>query len=101
MKKIMKKSGSLNFSLSGMCVIAVHLRRSPGLASHLRIHEAPNILGIVSGRITFYKENGISFDHLREFVKQFFPSGTLTMVNINYLKYRHFFLLHFVLFFFH
>ncbi|XP_059178556.1 dnaJ homolog subfamily C member 16-like [Physella acuta] len=64
----------------GMCVIAVHLRRSPGLASHLRIHEVPNILGVVSGRVTFYKENGISFDHLREFVRRLFPSGTVTMI---------------------
>lgn len=64
----------------GLCVVAVHLRRSPGLASHLRIHHAPNILAVVSGRITFYKENGVSFEQLRDFIRNLFPSQTFTTV---------------------
>ncbi|BFZ23270.1 hypothetical protein BsWGS_26309 [Bradybaena similaris] len=64
----------------GLCVVAVHLRRSPGLASHLRLYNAPSILGVVSGRITFYKNSGISFDYLKEFVKSLFPSDILTQV---------------------
>ncbi|KAH9504393.1 DnaJ sub C member 16, partial [Bulinus truncatus] len=64
----------------GLCVMAVHLRRSVGLASHLRIHNAPSILGVVSGRMTFYKQNEISFDHLKEFVRSLFPSETIVKV---------------------
>ncbi|XP_055863327.1 dnaJ homolog subfamily C member 16-like [Biomphalaria glabrata] len=64
----------------GLCVIAVHLRRSSGLASHLRIHNAPSILGVVSGRMTFYKQNEISFDHLKDFVRSLFPADTIIKV---------------------
>ncbi|XP_005101904.2 dnaJ homolog subfamily C member 16 [Aplysia californica] len=64
----------------GMCVGAVHLRRSPGLASHLRLHTAPYLLAVVSGRITYYKNSAISFHLLRDFVKKLFPAGTLTTI---------------------
>ncbi|GFN76092.1 Dnaj-like protein subfamily c member 16 [Plakobranchus ocellatus] len=64
----------------GVCVVAVHLRRSPGLASYLRIHSAPSLLAVVSGRITSFKGTHISFEGLKDFMKSLFPSDTLQRI---------------------
>ncbi|GFR73313.1 DnaJ homolog subfamily C member 16-like [Elysia marginata] len=63
-----------------MCVVAVHLRRSPGLASYLRIHSAPSLLAVVSGRITAFKGTHISFEGLKNFMGSLFPSDTLLRI---------------------
>ncbi|RUS80055.1 hypothetical protein EGW08_012172, partial [Elysia chlorotica] len=65
----------------GMCVVAVHLRRSPGLASYLRIHSAPSLLAVISGRMTAFKGTHISFDGLKDFMAELFPSDTLLKVS--------------------
>ncbi|KAK3785651.1 hypothetical protein RRG08_023906 [Elysia crispata] len=64
----------------GMCVVAVHLRRSPGLASYLRIHNAPSLLAVISGRTTSFKGTHISFEGLKSFMAGLFPSDTLLRI---------------------
>nr|KAG5695354.1 hypothetical protein BaRGS_006578 [Batillaria attramentaria] len=61
----------------GLCVATVHVHRNPDLASHLRIHNIPGLLGVVNGRVTHMKIEYISLQHLRDFVRQLFPKTTL------------------------
>ena len=50
-----------------------------GIASHLRIHDVPSIVGLVNGRSTFFS-GPVNLQTLREFVRNWFPKDTLVNV---------------------
>lgn len=64
----------------GLCVATVHIQRNPDLASHLRTHSVPDLLGVVNGRVTRIKFDYISLQHLRDFVRQLFPKNTIKLL---------------------
>ncbi|KAK7093775.1 dnaJ homolog subfamily C member 16-like [Littorina saxatilis] len=61
----------------GLCIATIHVQRSPDLASYLRIHNVPEVMGMVNGKVTHLKVNVISVQGLRDFVRQLFPKDTL------------------------
>lgn len=72
----------MTFVFIGLGVATFHAGRSAGLASHLRVQRVPALLGVVNGRATYYRGHVVSQQHLRDFIRGFFPTKTLQIVNI-------------------
>lgn len=64
----------------GLCIATIHVQRTPDLASQLRIHSVPLVMGMVKGRLTHLKSDVVDLHSLREFIRQLFPKETLTMI---------------------
>jgi hypothetical protein len=73
------------FYVTGLCIATVHVQQSPDLASHLRIHSVPEVMGMVNGRLTHFKMDMVSLHSLREFVRNLFPKDTLMPVSLRSL----------------
>lgn len=67
--------------LTGLCVAAVHVHRSPDLANHLRVTSIPELMGLVNGRVIYMKWDTLALQDLRDFVRHLFPKETLPMVS--------------------
>lgn len=57
------------------------------LLNHLRVYQHPTIVGVVNGRVSFFK-NVVVRDNLRQFVENLLPSKLLDQVtNKNYVQF--------------
>lgn len=63
----------------GLCAAAFHAGRAGNLATHLRITQVPAIIGVVSERVTFFKDV-VSIQTLRTFTRDLFPERFITKI---------------------
>ncbi|XP_072334373.1 dnaJ homolog subfamily C member 16 isoform X2 [Scyliorhinus torazame] len=57
------------------------------LLAHLGVYQHPAIVGVINGRVTFFK-NTVIREHLRQFVENLLPSNPLEQVtNRNYIRF--------------
>lgn len=70
----------------GIGVGTIHVTSNRVLGSNLRIHEIPQIMAVVNGRVTYFKGH-VTKQALRDFVRNLFePSKTLKTLSDNNFK---------------
>ncbi|XP_014787454.1 dnaJ homolog subfamily C member 16 [Octopus bimaculoides] len=69
----------------GIGVATVHVASSRPLASRLRLHEVPQIMGVINGHVHYLKKQ-ISLQILRDFIRNLFPTNTIQRLNDKNIK---------------
>lgn len=78
----------LSSAVVGIGIGTVHAAMNPAMVSELRLTNVPSIVGIINGRLSFFKGD-VSMHHLRDFVRNLFPSNTVTQV-LDLIRFKHY-----------
>ncbi|KAL4220901.1 DnaJ molecular chaperone y domain [Mactra antiquata] len=68
----------------GLCGAAFNAGRSGNLASHLRVTQAPAIVGVLNERLSYFR-GPVNMQSLRDFVAGMFPTHFITRITDNKL----------------
>ncbi|GAB1609052.1 dnaJ homolog subfamily C member 16-like [Argonauta hians] len=69
----------------GVGVATVHVASSRPLASKLRLHEVPQIMGVINGHVHYMKKQ-LTMQFLREFIRNLFPVNTIQYLTDENIK---------------